>query len=57
MRCQCMVRRVRLPFRLRTGSAGLLEGKKRRKMVSDEWCVMCNTRFWGGCGSFPGGVW
>ncbi len=27
---------VRMPFRLRTGSAGLLEDKKRCRMVSDE---------------------
>ena len=30
-------------FRLRTGSAGLLEDKKRCRMVSDERCVMCDS--------------
>ena len=33
---------VRLLFRLRSGSAGLLEDKKRCRMVSDERCVMCD---------------
>ena len=33
----------RLLFRLRTGSAGLLENKKRCRMVSDERYVMCNS--------------
>ena len=33
-----------LLFRLRTGSAGLLEDKKRYRMVSDERCVMCDSR-------------
>ena len=32
---------MRLQFRLRTGSAGLLEDKKRCKMIIDERCVMC----------------
>ena len=31
---------VRLLFRLRTGSAGLLGDKKRCRMVSDERCVI-----------------
>ena len=31
---------VRLLFRPRTGSAGLLENKKRCRMVSDERCVV-----------------
>ena len=34
---------VRLLFRLRTGSAGLLEDKKRCRKVSDERCVMCDS--------------
>ena len=42
---------VRLLFRLRTDSAGLLGDKKRSGMVSDERCVMCDS------GSFPGGLW
>ena len=46
---------VRLQFRLRPGSAGLLEDKKRCRRVSDERYVMCASR--GGCGSFPGGLW
>ena len=33
---------VRLLFRLRTGSAGLLEDKKRCRMFSDKRCV-CMT--------------
>ena len=48
---------VRLVFCLRTGSAGLLENMKRYKMVSDEVCVMCDRRNWGGCGSFSSGLW
>ena len=34
---------VRLLFRLRTGSAGLLEDKKSCRMVSDKRCVMCDS--------------
>ena len=34
---------VRLLFRLRTVSVGLLEDKKRCRMVSDERCVMCDS--------------
>ena len=34
---------VRLLFRLRTGSAVLLEDKKRCKMIIDERCVMCES--------------
>ena len=34
---------MRLLFRLRTGSAGLLEDKKRCRIVSDERCVMCDS--------------
>ena len=34
---------VRLLFRLRTGSAGLLEYKKCCRIVSDERCVMCDS--------------
>ena len=34
---------VRLLFRMSTGSAGLLEDKKRCRMVSDESCVMCDS--------------
>ena len=30
-------------FRLRTGSAVLLEDMKSCKMVSDEWCVLCDS--------------
>ena len=43
---------VRLLFRLRTGSAGLLEDKRRCKMIIDvcEWCS-------GRCGAFIGVVW
>ena len=50
---------VRLLLRLRTGSAGLLEDKKRYRMVSDKKCVMCDngvgedvTHFLVGCGEF-----
>ena len=46
-------------FKLRTGSAGLLEDKKRCRVVSDERCVMCDSRvgedvgyFLVGCGEF-----
>ena len=35
---------VRLIFRLRTGSAGLYEDKKRCRMVSVERCVICDSR-------------
>ena len=48
---------VWLLFRLRTGSAGLLEDKKRCRMLSDERCVMCDggvgedvAHFLVGCG-------
>ena len=34
---------MRLLFRLRTGSAGLLEDKKRCRMVSDKKCEMCDS--------------
>ena len=34
---------VRLLFRLKTGSGGLLEDKKRCKMIIDERCVMCES--------------
>ena len=34
---------MRLLFRLRTSSAGLLEDKKRCKMILDERCVMCES--------------
>ena len=34
---------VRLLFRLRNGSAGLLEDKKICRRVSDERCVMCDS--------------
>ncbi len=34
---------VRLLFRLRTSSAGLLEEKKRCEMIIDERCVMCES--------------
>ena len=34
---------VRLLFRLRTSSAGLLEDKKRCEMITDERCVMCGV--------------
>ena len=50
---------VRLLFRLRTGSAGLMEDKKRCRMVTDERCVMCDSgvgegvaHFLVGCGEF-----
>ena len=48
---------VQLLFRLRTGSAWLLEDKKRCRTVSDERCVMCDTGVGEGCGTFPGGLW
>ena len=32
---------LRLLFRLRTSSAGLLEDKKKCEMITDERCVMC----------------
>ena len=35
---------MRLLFKLKTGSAGLLEDKKICRMVSDEKCVMCDSR-------------
>ena len=35
---------VRLLFRLRSGSAGLLEDKKRCRIVSDERCIICDNR-------------
>ena len=34
---------VRLLFRLKTSSAGLLEDKKRCEMIIDERCVMCES--------------
>ena len=34
---------MRLLFRMRTGSAGLLEDKKNCRIVSDEMCVMCDS--------------
>ena len=34
---------VRLVFRLRTGSAELLEAKKRCRMVSDRRCAICDS--------------
>ena len=40
---------MRVLFRLRTGSAGLLEDKKKCRPVSDERCVMCDSgvgRIW-----------
>ena len=50
---------VRLLFRLRTGSAGLLEDKKICRMVSGKRCVMCDSgvgedvdHFLVGCGGF-----
>ena len=50
---------MRLLFRLRTGSTGLLEDKKRCRMVSNERCVMSDSRvkedvahFLVGCGEF-----
>ena len=50
---------VRLLFRLRTGSAGLLEDKKRCRRVSDDKYVMCDSgigedvaHFLMGCGEF-----
>ena len=52
---------MRLLFWLRTGSAGLLEDKKRCRMVSDERCVICDSgvgedvsHFLIGCGEFEG---
>ena len=50
---------VGLLFGLRTGSAWLLEDKKRCRVASDERCVMCDsgvgedvTHFMVGCGGF-----
>ena len=37
---------VRLLFRLRTDSAGLLEDRKSCRMVSDERCVCVVRRMW-----------
>ena len=34
---------VRLRFRLRTGSAGLFEDKKRCRMCTDDRCVLCDS--------------
>ena len=52
---------VRLLFRLRTGSARLLEDKKRFRMVSDERRVICDSgvgedvaHFLVSCGEFEG---
>ena len=33
---------VQLRFRLRSGSGGLFEDKKRCRMVEEERCVLCN---------------
>ena len=44
---------MRLHFRLRTDSAGLLEDKKKCKMVLDERCVLSES---GACGAFIGDV-
>ena len=33
---------IRLRFRQRTGSAGLLEDKRRCRLCVDERCVLCN---------------
>ena len=50
---------MRLLFRLRIDSAGLLEDKKRCRMISDKRCIMCDSRvgegvahFLVGCGEF-----
>ena len=50
---------MRLLFRMRTGSGGLLEDKKSCRMASDERCVMCDSgvgedvaHFLVGCGQF-----
>ncbi len=52
---------VRCRFRLRTGCAGLLEDKKRIKMIEDERCILCNSgeaedveHFLVGCDEFAG---
>ena len=34
---------LRLRFRLRTGSAGLFEDKKRCRMCTDDRCVLCDS--------------
>ena len=34
---------MRLLYRLRIGSAGLLEDKKRSRLISDERYVMCDS--------------
>ena len=44
---------LKLLFRLRAGSAGLLEDKKTCRMVSDERYVMGDSRV----EEFPGGLW
>ncbi len=47
-------------FRLRTGSAWLLEDKKRCRMVSGESCVGEGedvAHFQVGCGEFEGDCW
>ena len=50
---------VSLLLRLRIDSAGLLEDKKRCRMVSDKRCVICDSGVWEdvahflvGCGEF-----
>ena len=50
---------MRLLYRLRTDSAGLLEDKKGCRMASDESCLMCDSGvgvdeayFLVGCGEF-----
>ena len=43
LRCVQGQEGVRRLFRLRTGSAGLLEDKNRCKMIIDERCVMCEN--------------
>ena len=35
--------KLRLRFRLRTGSAGLFEDKKRCRMCTEDRCVLCDS--------------
>ena len=46
---------MRLLFRLRTGSAGLLEDKKGCRKVNDKRCAMCDSGVGEGVAHLVGG--
>ena len=49
---------VRVRFRLRTGSGGLMEDLKRCRRKSDARCVLCDEEVVEDVRpAFPGGVW